>query len=246
VFAKEFVFATIGMCMALFISIITDLNVPSGDVLYFYQLTHTQGFSMLYLELAVLPSATGFCSDWNNKFVYPICNRLSPNIYCKSKIISTAITAGLVIIFSESIFAMALRLSMPFSSISDMAHQIAEQSPFGSLIEQKKYISYFAIIIILRAFVASVFSLTALWVSTHITNTFVTLTSPVIAYYLLINISKSIQLPYYLDLYTVFSGKLKIVDPFFSFIYVVVFCLLFGLLFGCLSSKQIKRRLYNE
>jgi len=185
-FSFGFLLSVVGMCVALFSSASTEGNsIKSGsDVLYLYRVAHLQGFSILYIIFATLPFATSFCTDWNNQFIRPTVIRTNIKNYGISKIFSCAISGGSAVALGEILFILLLRLYFPLvDSQSHMFANAVSDPIYGSLLLSGNFITYFVLHVIVSFFAATFFAVLALWISTYLTNVFVTFSSPILFFF---------------------------------------------------------------
>lgn len=165
--SKAFVFAALGLTAATFLTGMEELSYmqSKNDLIYIYGIFQHLDFQLLFLLFAAIPGAALFCADWENRFIRFSAQRCSKRIYGVSKGIACFVSAVLVVVVSEWLDLMILRL-------------------WG-----------FPAVIFIKACCAGAFAEFALWLSTKITNVFVTLAAPMLAYYVLNTLMMWLRMP---------------------------------------------------
>ncbi|HVJ50002.1 hypothetical protein [Desulfitobacterium sp.] len=247
-FSFGFLLAVVGMSAALFFSASTEGQAivydNGGDVLYLYRVAHLQGFSMLSIIFATLPYAISFCTDWNNQFIRSAVIRTNIKSYGISKVFTTALAGGSAVALGEVLFILLLRLHFPLvDRQSPFFQNAASDQVYGSLLSGGDFTAYFASKILISFFAAAFFAVLALWISTYLTNVFVTLASPILSYYFLLIFTRRIGLPQWCDLQRVLYGTFSAGKPVFSLLYSIFFLTFLCTLMGIMIVRQIKRRL---
>lgn len=240
-----FLAAALSMCLALFSNSSTEvrmLETGLTDVLYLYNVAHIQSFSVLYVIFAALPYATSFCVDWNHQFIRSTVIRTSVEKYGFSKVTACALSGGAAIALGELLFIFLLRLNLPLVNTQNPVFENITSLFLGSLLTTGHFAAYFAARILVVSAAAAVFAVLALMISTFITNVFVTLGFPLIAFYSLIGFSGQLGLPEWLNFHSIISG-VCLNTPIASVAYSVLCCSLICVLLGVITVRQIKRRL---
>ena len=248
-FSFGFLLAVVGMCAALFSGastegiVMKDIN-NRGDVLYLYTVAHVQGFSMLSVIFATLPYATSFCTDWNSQFIRPTVIRTNIKSYSISKVFTCALSSGSAVALGEILFIFLLRLYFPLVERQGPGFDNAvSDQVYGSLLSSGNFTAYFASKILISFFAAAFFAVLALWISTYLSNVFVTLASPVLFFLFITRLTRLIGLPPWLDLSSALSGMFYSGKPFFSLLNSIFLCSFLCILMGILTVWQLKRRL---
>ena len=203
--------------------------------------------TQILLILATLGYAAAFCEDWKNRNIRNILVRSGMGRYAVSKVLTCAFTGMLILFVGQLLFA-GLELLISPSIYGDGG--TAGYQGFGGF-DALLYEGRVAAWVFLRAFRFSLegagFSVFALCVSTQMINSFVILTVPIFAYFLLDFVRLySPALPWYLSVYAVYE------DQRFCFQSIPVHMLLTVLittlactLFGYLFYRGVKRRMEN-
>ena len=85
----------------------------------------------------------------------------------------------------------------------------------------------------------------ALCISAFTADPFITLASPVIGYYFIINLTYALNFPAHLKLNSIAACNFDIGGIGISFLYAILFFLVLIILLGCLFYTQVKRRVEN-
>ncbi len=240
-----FLLAVFGMLLALLFNTSTEravMDSGEADVLYLYVVAHFQSFLVLYVILAALPYATSFCTDWNYQFIRFAVIRSNIKKYGISRVIICALSGGAAVALGELLFILFFRLNLPLVNTQNPVFESICSTFYGDLLVSGHFIAYFASRIIVISSAAAVFAVLALLISTYITNVFVTLGFPLVAFYSLINLSGQIGLPKWLNLYSILFGTC-LETPTASVIYSFFSCSLLCVLLGVLAVRKIERRL---
>lgn len=242
-FSFEFLLSVAGMCAALFLSVSSQLRaivngLMQSNVLNLYDLAHFQGFSLLSAIFATLPYSISFCIDWNNQFIRSVVIRTNIRTYGISKTLTCALAGGSAVALGEVLFILLLCLYFPLVG----PQSNLTNSGYVSLLSGGHFIVFFAFQILVKFFAAVFFSVLALWISTYLTNVFVTLAVPILSFYFLITIPRVIGIPMRW-FYNALMGSAYADNPYGSLLYSIVVCSLLSILMGILVVGQIRRRL---
>ncbi|BAE83938.1 hypothetical protein DesLBE_5323 [Desulfitobacterium sp. LBE] len=245
-FSFGFLLAAMGMCLSMFFNISTEIiAIKEGyaDVLYLYRVAHLQAFTMLSVLLAALPYGASFCTDWDHQFIRPTVIRSDVKRYSASKVIVSALAGGSAVALGELIFILLLRFSVPLvNEKGPMFQNALDDNLYGGLLSEGHYLLYFAVRIAMIFCVAAFFAVLAFWISTYITNVFVTFASPILAYYFLGKLLHGFGVPGWFNIMSILSG-VSLDQPLFSLAYAVLAVTLSCIFIGILSLHQIQRRL---
>ena len=232
--SKAFVFAALGLTAATFLTGMDELSYmqPKNDLIYIYGIFQ-------YLDFQLL-----FCADWENRFIRFSAQRCSKRIYGVSKGIACFVSAVLVVTVSEWLDLMILRL-WGFPAVNMENRIFMALGVFDEIGYSERVYLYFAAVIFIKACCAGAFAEFALWLSTKITNVFVTLAAPMLAYYVLNTLMMWLRIPskFYPGMLSkglsVFGG---------AGITTLVTCGIFaafGAVFLVLFTRSCRRRLEN-
>ncbi|MBE6829787.1 MAG: hypothetical protein E7519_06220 [Ruminococcaceae bacterium] len=231
------------------INVLNSLNFLSNknDIVQIFSAGDAPFFSILILIFETLPFGLVFCEDWENRYIRSSVIRTSPVQYSIAKVITCFYSALLAGLLGRLLFVLML---FPFMSPVDPNQNSfiinAVNNPQGAawLLVNHHYFTWILIEALERSLQGSIYATLSLWLSTKITNIFVTLAMPVIAYYIYLNIANLLELPKFLILTAVFENDGIFPNNFlFGTLYAFFFAVIFSSLFGILFVKGVKRRL---
>lgn len=229
-------------------SISDELSFNNGDVLYYMELFIMQGpFTMIILFIGVTPYGLSFCVDWKNRFIRTNIIRESCCSYAWAKVIVVATSSAAVILLGHMLTTYLLSLHMPLlgEEFFRLGYEVYTQTVFGSIINVSALL-YLLVRSIISALHCSFWAVFALFVSAFTTDPFITLASPVIGYYFIINLTYALNFPAHLRLNSVAACNFDIGGILISFLYAVLFFLVLIIIFGYLFYVQVKRRVEND
>lgn len=205
----RFLAAVIGYVTISLISLLDEIKMfPSASVCYLYMVYHYYPFWLLFLLFAVIPGGGSFCADYkSNYFRYRIL-RFGEKKYAISKAVSCFISASAMVFLSQWSLIAILALRGPIYLAEDKNAMIGRI--YYVLMNENQVWIYFMIRILILAAAAGFFSVLALWISTKVVNIFVVFSSPIIAYYLIDNVSIALDIPFYLSLSKIIRGTIEI------------------------------------
>lgn len=230
------------------VSVVTLFDEYQGmaagtSVLYLHLLMELRGFYLVFLLFAALPGTTLFCSDWDNRYIRFSVMRSSKSMYAASKALACFCSAVFSVFLSEwlTVFMLSFKYSLYRPSDSDYA-----AGAYQNLITPGGMPLYFTISFLCKGFCAGFLSVLALWFSTKVTNVFVTLATPILAYYLIqvLGFATGI-LPSSLFIDNLTKARVIMGGPGSSLLYTLGIFLLLAALFGFLFVKSCKRRISN-
>lgn len=226
----------------LWLSIYDDYRVSNSDVVYYYGLAKLSIFSKLSLALSATITAVDFCNDWNSRFFWSNCIRCGVRKYSLGKCLLSIFSGGLVAIVGEIIFILTLCVTRPIFDFSVENPSIAIPA-LKSLLDNQQYLSYFAICLISLFLRNSLFALIALYVSTFITNRFVTIVSPIIVWFALSFVGSILGLTPLLRADVIFEGYYDMGNAFIWLLYLVCFTVFCEIGITMLCKKSLSRRI---
>lgn len=241
-----FYLSIIGITATCFVSIWERVSISEPRITVVYCFDIFIGLTMfkkLAVLFAAIPYVSSFCSDWKYQYIKPVVIRTGVKRYIWSKIITCFVSGFLTVFIGLILFILFLSLQMPMFPSQNIDQAI--YPPFAPLAEG----NFPVLFLLAQSFIFSMSA--ALWVvvglalSAFIPIHFVAIATPVIASYLLEQLSQ--YLPAWLNLYYLTSSTDVIHQgPLISFVYFCFIFILFALLAGLLFDYQVKRRLRNE
>lgn len=214
-----------------------------SSVMYIRLMQSYLGFYVVYLLFAAIPGVPVFCTDWENRFYRYTVLRCTKNIYAVSKVIVCAVSAFSLVFLAEWLFIIICRLmGFPLTE-PNFLNNLGAYDIFSA--PGKTYI-YLLIVITIKSACAAFFSVLALWLSTRITNPFVVLAAPILAYELFNTVLMACRVPSVFLISTVAKGQAIVGDSAgISFLYSVLYFTVFTVIFSLLFIRDCKRRIRN-
>lgn len=196
--------------------------------------------TIVLLFLGSLPYAKSFVTDWNTQFLRFHLIRTSPDGYTWSKVITVFLSSAISIGMGFALTILCFSLHMPLGN-DNVGEMIMGLPAYGQLLNNS-YLLFFAAQISALALGVSVWAVAALFLSAYVTNAFVVLASPVIAYYVIIN-SIGRYLPTLLNMDRFMLGNVTLGSAGSTFIYTLLYCLLLTIILGFGFSRKVKKRI---
>ncbi|PLR86824.1 hypothetical protein CVD25_17910 [Bacillus canaveralius] len=241
-----FYLSAIGVTFLCFISIWERISASEAGVTVYYSLDIFIGLTMLkklVVLFAALPYVASFCSDWKFQYIKPVVIRTGIKKYVWSKIFTCFVSGLLTVFLGLVLFITLLSFKVPIFPSGNLDQEFLP--PFGTLAKGD-----FPILLLLaESFVfsmaAALWTVVGLAVSAFIPIHFVAIAAPVIASYVLEEMT--MFLPNWLNLYYITrSADVIHQGPLVSITYFIFIFILFSVLAGLLFDYQVKRRLRNE
>lgn len=150
--SKAFIFAALGLTAATFLTGMEELSYmqPENDLIYIYGIFQHLDFQLLFLLFAAIPGAALFCADWENRFIRFSAQRCSKRIYGVSKGIACFVSAVLVVVVSEWLDLMILRL-WGFPAVNMENRIFMALGVFDEIGYSERVYLYFAAVIFIKA-----------------------------------------------------------------------------------------------
>lgn len=215
---------------------------PDTPVTYAYMIFQYLDFYLLFLLFAAIPGATLFCADWENRFIRFSAQRGTKLGYGISKGIACFVSAVGVVMASEWLNILLLLLKGHPAYTESSNHNFGA---YGILAGPSTVYLYFLAVIFIKACCAGCFAVFSLWLSTKIPNVFVTLASPLLAFYLLNTLAMALRLPSVFMVSNLARVTLSFGGPAETTLVAAGVFVLLGVLFTALFACGSKRRLEN-
>lgn len=228
-----------------FLGIVSFITKDSSVFSLYYN-SDTSPFGSIRYIFTALPFASVFVSDLKNNYVVPQAIRAGVIKYAVSKVIIAAVCGAAALFLGELLFIFLSSCFFPVVSSDNIINlQIANQVAYGNLALNGNYVLYFLTTIFCKSLIAIPLAITAMLISTKIENHFVVVFSPLLIYYLILNITGT--LPQWLSLRAIFNGTSDIFNnPTINFLYTLAFALILGTILGILCTKSIIRRVHID
>jgi len=219
------------------------------DIIQIFTSGDAPFFSVVILILETLPYGTIFCSDWENRYIRSIIMRTSPVNYAISKILCCFTGALLAGTLGRLLF---IALFLPFvGSVNPMTNPLvinALAHPLGGqwVLANHHYFTWILIESLERSLQGCIYAIFSIFLSVKITNVFITLAMPVVAYYIYMNIANLFCFPNFLYMTAVFDNDgIFPNNLLYGVLYGLFFAGVFSALFGYRFVEGVKGRLEN-
>lgn len=222
---------------------IFDITIPRIDLAYVLDLIMDMShFQQLLILLAALPFAAGFCNDWCCQYIRPVVVRSGVKKYALSKVLVCALSAFLVILIGMSLFFVIVGFLLPVAHPNPINEPVP---PYGVFLEGPAPFLYLLCVCSLFALSASLWAVIGLAVSARLPNKFVAICTPLIASYVLPELT--LYLPSPCNLYFLARGRnILHQGAVVSFLYCAGVFLALIAVAGYLFYWTVKRRMRNE
>lgn len=240
-----FYLSILGVCLICCFSIKDEysLSKSMSSAYHFFDLLI--GFTMykkLIVLIAAIPFTASFCSDWNCQYIKPIVIRSGIFQYSFAKVFTCFLSSFLVVFIGLSLFIMLLVTQIPLYPNS--AEPFATP-PFAELAQGSFPILYIAAEGFVFSLAASFWSVVGLAVSAYIPNRFVAISTPLIASYILEELTSFF--PDWLNLYYLTrSSDVLHQGAVVSFCYFFLIFVVLSFFVGIIFYRQVRRRMRNE
>lgn len=237
--------AVVGLAVVSVVTLFDEYQLISSDtsILYLLGLIEYRNFDVIFLLFAALPGTTLFCSDWDNRFIRFSAMRSSKNTYAASKVLACFFSALFSVFLSGwlTVIIFSFKYSMYLPRDNTMAY-----GAYQALITPEGTPLYLCISFICKGFCAGFLCVLALWFSTKVTNVFVSLATPMLAYYIIEVLSFAVRvIPSTLFIGNLSAARVSMGGPAVSLIYTLGVFTVLAALFGFMFVKSCKRRILN-
>jgi hypothetical protein len=242
----KFYVSIIGIAVVCLLNSLNFGSIFKQNMIEIFTAGDAPFFAIAILILETLPYGTEFCCDWENRYIRAVIMRTSSVKYAVSKAVTCFLGAILVGIIGRLLLVVCLA---PFAApITGVYIKSTIQSFPGAewFFNNNHYFTWIIIESFERSLQGSIFAVFSLYLSTKITDIFVTLTMPIVAYYIYLNIANIFNFPNFLWLSAIFEN-----DGVFhnnlthSTLYAILFAVIPSIVFMYLFVKNVKRRLEN-
>ena len=241
----KFLAAVLGLVAVDMFSLFDEYRffTSTTSILYFQLLLRYRDFYIVFLLFSALPGATLFCEDWDNRYIRFAVLRSSKSIYAISKVIACFFAAVLVVFLSGWLMVLILSGRFEWFSPNDLKNSYGD---FQILITPERVFLYYSLAFLCRGFCGGFLSVVALWFSTKVTNMFVTLATPMLAYYLIGTLSMASRIvPSNLLISHMTMGQMSTGSLGISLLLVFGGFSLLAALFGTLFVRSCNRRIIH-
>lgn len=231
------------LCAASVRETVFDITIPRIDLAYVMDLLMDLSlFQQLIILMAAIPTAASFCNDWCCQFIRPVVVRSGVKRYALSKVLVCVLSSFLIVLIGMALFFAFMSFLLPVAHDNPLN---APVPPYGSLLEGPVPVLYLLCVGSLFALSASLWTVIGLSVSARLPNKFVAVSTPLIASYLVQELTKSLPPQfnlYYLSRARNILGQGAAVSFLYS---AFVFMALISLA-GYFFYVTVQRRVQNE
>jgi len=244
--APLFYLSIIGVTVLCFISISERISLSDPGITVTYCLDIFLGLTMfkkLVVLFAAIPYVSSFCADWKYQYIKPVVVRTGIKRYVWSKIITCFISGFLTVFIGLLFFTVILSFKMPYFPTENIEQAI--YPPFSPLAEGPIPILYLLSHMVVFSLAASLWTVVGLTMSAFIPIPFVAIATPVVASYILEELTA--LFPSWINLHAL-TNSMDVIHqgPLISLFYFCFVFILFSLLAGLLFDFQVRRRIRNE
>lgn len=243
---RKFWFSVFGMMLISLFCLSNERELaPDNSVYYFYSVYQYYPLWRMILIFAAIPGATGFCIDWNSEAYRLKVIRGGKKGYVISRITACIVSAFLVALFSQIGMLMVLALRHPLYLEGD-GRGVLAGGIYEKWMDADRIWLYFLNRIMLQALGVAFFSLVGLFISIKIPDVLVTVTAPIICYYLIENVTAGLDIPVFLSVPGMLRGNLEFFKSLgFTWLYMGIFWGILIIVVGILIYRNCKRRIEN-
>lgn len=210
------------------------------DVLSLTMLSGTGNFVLIVLLLPLIPFATSFAAEWEERAIAFWLIRTGVRTYASCKVIVSAVTGFFTTFVGIMLYAVILSFFLPFHHVYNTG------DAYEILLLQEMPVSYLFFSTAHLSLSSAIFAVLALWISTYFPNRFSALALPAVIYFVVYRLTRFWELPPYLHVSTLVEGTYHagsaINTLFVKLSVVVVFIVLMG--YG--TTAKIRRRVQSD
>lgn len=215
------------------------------DVLHFAVfLSDVGSFSMMLILAACLPYAASYCDDLNHQYIRCQLLRCGKRNYYAAKIMTGAITGGLVAAGGLVLFLLVLWLHFPLvipgSGLYDSAVMAKSTQYFGELLAEGNHFGYFGVMILACGLFGAIWGAVGIAISGLLPNPFVAMFAP----FLLERFLLMLPVPSIIVPRTILHGNFNLggwrQSILFSLGITVIFIALCWLIFSTCAERRLR------
>lgn len=215
-----------------------DLMLPAGSIPVLFYFRWRQSSQLV----AAVPFATSFCEDYRNRFLWYSVQRTNIRAYAWSKVCSTMLYTFLANLLATLSFVAVLLLRSPLVGNGENVVAIAGIAPYGSLLLGESPFLFFVCVAVCESLFMGLLATIALTISCILPDYFVTLTTPIICYYIIIHaIPVGTFSPYRIFM----THSIDMGGPWLSLLYAIGYAMVGMLITGCLFHRLVRRRIIH-
>lgn len=238
--------SVLGVAIICFISVqpYMDQKVEGGGVAYYFDLLLGLSMSKKLITLcSALPGVALFCGDWSCQYIRPVVIRSGVKAYIRSRCLTCFLSAFATSFLGMTLFIACLSTKMSVFNLQNMEDQVSP--PFAVLAYSPLPVLYIFAHIFVFSLAMALWAMVGLALSAYVPNRFVAVATPVVASYLVEELTG--LLPRFLNIYSLTrSGDVIGQGAAVSFLYFVFFFVSLSTVFGVIFYFRVRGRIRNE
>ncbi|WP_139367573.1 hypothetical protein [Bacillus alkalicellulosilyticus] len=238
----RFVVCILAVATVLFMSTWGHIN-NAPDAIYMLNIAYG-GNIVIFIQagiLALIPFSTAFSIEWEQRVTRFWLIRTGTAYYAISKIIVTALSGFLTTAIGILLYVGVMHVKLPLYEMNTTG------GGYAPLLDANMPTAYLLAVTIHISLTATLFAVTAFWVSTLIPNQFVTISAPLVIYLVLHRFtSGSGIVPEYLRPVVIVEWLYDAGTPLSSLLLKLAIVGILCLLLGLAAWFQLRRRFQNE
>lgn len=261
ILSLRFLGCTLVSALLMFSFVESDYFLHFSDsTLYYFYMNVEEGRSYDLLNMiAALPAITLFCEDYNSGKFLLAYSRTGKKIYPFAVTLSSGIITALSVTIAYLIFS-AIILFSGYPAVPDLEPAVLRWETIGfanSGLLPTAPVLFYALWIARGALCAAVYSMLGILLSVFITNIHLTIVSPLMMSMLYDIFNRVINLPFWMNFGSVYSGSLTLFfgfggtldDEIFSFIsavYPLIYTIVSVIIISIITEKMISLKLNSK
>lgn len=251
---------SVALYIGLLLLISQDLISPDATVYYILHYAFANSTSYFLLIICALPNAAIFAEEWSAKRFVAVYTRAKKAPFSASIIASSFLSAFFVSFIASAVYLIILSFNFPLcGDLSEIDFlQIMGGYANGGLAVRGNYFLYYFMEFVTQGCLMGLFSAFATLLSIKLTDSNISVVTPMILYIFVTNIMSLFPFPKLLNPYHVFSQSGTVFRTFFpestsnfsviSMIYPLIYTAVILFLFTVISHFMIIRKYekYND
>lgn len=236
----RFVLSVFGIALTMYLF---GMKVSDGyTIVEAYQLNICCIQVLLVFVFAIFPFAEGICQDLEYGFYRVLIIRGNLKDYVCSKELSIFLSTVLAMIFGTLFYILMQKIEVPEAIWIEAG---VNYGSFTYLLEHKMYLLYMTLCGLKMGFLAGILSVASAFVSLYITNRLLVYSLPIIAFYIIDDVSQVLFYPYNFDYWFNPTNTLHTND-FVALGMTLIVTAALLILIAILMFKRMQRRLSND
>lgn len=199
---KLFIIGLLCSLVVFYLNISWD-NMLAATVIYLVSGLPWGSHVQLIFVCGAITYATAYLSDWNHGYIRLLVVRGDLRNYLRSKVLVTAFSGFVTIWLGKMLFALSLRAVFPM-----MNEMSVEEVGIDILLNVNSWL-YLLADAVLYALAGAGFAVIALLVSSLMHNMFVTITSPLVVFFMITSLQQIFDVPQAIELNGLLMGYIE-------------------------------------